>query len=164
LKSKTLDYKYWLPVLFWLTVIAIESFSLSSNLTGSWLARIFAALHIRMSAEEFAKLHHYLRKIGHVTGYGILCLLLFRAWFHTLSQDVSNRVRNLRARCAALAIGITLLTAVLDEWHQSFDPSRTASLRDIGLDVGGGFLSLLLALFVFRMWRRSPRREVEAVS
>lgn len=125
---------------------------------------MIAALHIQMSGEEFNRFHHYLRKTGHVTGYGILCLLSFRAWFHTLSERMTNRWRNVRAYCAAFAIGLTLLTAALDEWHQSFDPRRTASIRDVGLDVGGGFLALVLAILVFRMWRRSPRSEVEAVS
>lgn len=162
--SKPLDYKYWLPVLLWLAVIAIESFSLSSNVTGNWLAQVFAALHIRVSAEEFAKFHHYLRKIGHVTGYGILCLISFRAWFHTLSGRKTKGLHNVRLRCAGLAIGLTVLTAILDEWHQSFDLTRTSSLGDVGLDAAGGFLALAIALLLFRMWRRSPRPEVEALS
>ncbi len=159
--SRRLDYKYWLPVLFWLAVIAVESFSLPSNLTGSWLAQILAALHIRLSPEQFAEFHHYVRKTGHFVGYGILCLLSFRAWFHTIADRSANRARHLRFQSAAFAIGITLTTAILDEWHQSFDPRRTSSVLDVALDLSGGLLCLLVALFVFRIWRRS---EVEAMS
>lgn len=151
-------FPYWIPVLLWLAVIALESFRLSSAVTGTYLWELLRWLHVPMSPETFARFHHLLRKGGHVTGYGILCLLLFRAWFHTLSA------RGLKVRCAILALSMTLLTAMLDEWHQTFDPSRTGSIRDVGLDLTGGILFLLVALFVFRLWRASPLRELDTVS
>lgn len=114
-----------------------------------------------MSFQTFARLHHLLRKAGHVTGYGILCILCFRAWWHTFAETVPSGIR---IRCASLALGITLITAMLDEWHQSFDPTRTSSLRDVGLDVTGGIIFLLIALFVFGLWRRSPLRELQPQS
>ena len=148
-------------MLLWLAVIAVESFFLSSNVTGSWLWTVVVRLHIRMSAQEFAHWHHWLRKAGHVTGYGLLCVLCFRAWWHTFAQTA---LRGLRIRCASLALGMTLLTAMLDEWHQSFDPTRTSSLRDVGLDVIGGIIFLAIALFVLRLWRDTRLRELEPVS
>ena len=151
-------FPYWIPVLLWLAVIALESFRLSSAVTGTYLWELLRWLHVPMSPRTFARFHHLLRKGGHVTGYGILCLLLFRAWFHTLSA------RGLKVRCATLSLLMTFLTAVLDEWHQSFDPSRTSSARDVGLDLTGGILFLLVALFVFRLWRRSPLHELDPVS
>ena len=148
-------------MLLWLAVIAIESFFLSSNVTGGWLLYLISRLHIPISAQEFAHLHHWLRKAGHVTGYGILCVLCFRAWWHSFAQDVP---RGLRIRCASLALGMTLITAMLDEWHQSFDPTRTSSLRDVGLDLTGGIVFLLIALFVLRLWRGRGMRELEPAS
>ena len=65
---------------------------------------------------------------------------------------------------AALALGMTLLTAILDEWHQSFDPARTSSVRDVGLDMAGGIAFLVLALFVLRLWRTDAMADMEAVS
>jgi VanZ family protein len=70
----------------------------------------------------------------------------------------------LRARCAGLALGLTLLTAILDEWHQSFDPARTSSARDVGLDMAGGVVFLILALFVFRLWREVRITEMNTAS
>jgi VanZ family protein len=153
--------RYWLPAILWLSVIAIESFELSSNVTGGWLMHVLGWAHIHLSAPAFAEFHHILRKTGHLTGYGILCLLLFRAWFHTL---LAARLGNLRSRCAALALSVTLLTAILDEWHQSFDPTRTSSPWDVGLDMCGAILFLCFALFVFRSWRQTPAEELETVS
>jgi VanZ family protein len=114
-----------------------------------------------LSAHAFSELHHFLRKAGHVTGYGILCLLAFREWFQTLGGVLQKR---LRPRCAGLALGLTLLTAILDEWHQSFDPARTSSVRDVGFDMVGGVVFLILALFVFRLWRTHPMAGMKAVS
>ena len=67
-------------------------------------------------------------------------------------------------RSAALALGITLLTAALDEWHQRFDPSRTGTPWDVALDVTGGICFLLIALFALRRWRAQPVEEPEEVS
>jgi VanZ family protein len=164
-------FLYWFPVFLWLTVIALESFLLSSHVTGSFLWRMFQFLHVPMSAETFARFHHLLRKAGHVTGYGILTLLLFRAWYHkfqdsrsrTSAQKYQSIPSHLRLRCAGLAVGITLLTAVLDEWHQSFDPSRTSSVRDVGLDLTGAVLFLSIALFVFRIWQ-APTEKLQTLS
>ena len=61
-----------------------------------------------------------LRKLGHVTGYFVLTILLLRA------------LR--RARVAAampIAIVVALAYAVSDEWHQSFVPGRTATPVDV---------------------------------
>lgn len=164
------NFRYWLPALLWLAVIAIESFFLSSNVTGSWLWSILRALHIPMSWSTFNRLHHILRKGGHVTGYGILCLLVFRACYHSLAQaknaasQTAFTIRGLRSRCAGLALGTTLATAILDEWHQSFDPTRTSSVWDVGLDVIGGVIFLSIALFLFKLWRETPISNPETVS
>jgi VanZ family protein len=155
------NFRFWTPVIFWLAVIVYESARLSSNVTGSYLWDVLRWLHVRLSAHGFSELHHLLRKAGHVTGYGILCILAFRAWFHTFAGVFQ---KGLRWRCGALALGMTLLTAILDEWHQSFDPARTSSVRDVALDMAGGIAFLILALFVFRLWRTDAMADMEAVS
>jgi VanZ family protein len=161
LNSSSRNFRFWTPVLFWLAVIVYESTRLSSNVTGAYLWHILQWLHVPLSAHAFSELHHLLRKAGHVTGYGILCLLAFRAWFHTLGGVVQ---KSLRPRCAGLALGLTLLTAILDEWHQSFDPSRTSSARDVGFDMAGGIVFLILALFVFRLWREVQITDMKTAS
>ena len=156
------NFRYWIPALLWLTVIVVESLWLSSRVTGGWLWYVTVhVFQIRISPITFDRLHHLIRKAGHVTGYGILCVLLFQAWYHTFFDFPARR---LRLRCAGLALGMTLVTALLDEWHQSFDPSRTASIRDVGLDVTGGILFLAIALFVLKLWRTVPAKQLGTVS
>ena len=168
MKIITRNFRFWIPVILWLGIIAVESFGLSSNVTGGWLWNLLRLLRIHVSWRAFQELHHILRKIGHFTGYGILCVLFFRAWFHTLvsrspitggsseSSRVASALHSIRVRCALLAVIMTLLTAILDEWHQAFDPRRTSSGWDVALDVTGGIILLGFALFVFRLWRNIP--------
>ena len=90
-----------------------------------------------MSPLTVARVEFFLRKAAHVSEYAVLAVLLYRAFVHTV----------FRAR-RALSAGVVLLSCVAyaasDEFHQSFVPSRTASLRDVMIDVFGATLAVLL--------------------
>src|SRR5205085_3824850 len=143
----------WLPPILWLGVIAWESFRLSSNVTGVWLYDLLSAAHISVSYPQFENLHHFLRKLGHFAGYGVLTLLFFRAWLHTLRPEVSST--RFRLRCASLALIVTLFTAMADEWHQSMDLTRTGTSRDVALDMAGGITAQILAFGIYTGWKRN---------
>jgi VanZ family protein len=156
--------RVWLPALVWLGVIAYESFGLPSSVTGSLLRDFFTRLHIYLPAAPFDFLHQLLRKSGHFIGYGILSLLLFRALYYSL-DSARFSLMTFRLRCAGLALGGTLLTAVADEWHQSFDTARTGTPKDVALDVAGGATALLLAfLVIFVISRRSSVQSQRATA
>jgi VanZ family protein len=156
--SLTRALRIWLPPILWLGVIAWESFRLSSNVTGVWLYDLLSAAHISVSYPQFETLHHLLRKLGHFAGYGLLTLLFFRAWFYTLRREVSST--RFQLRCAALALIVTLLTAMADEWHQSFDLSRTGTSKDVALDMTGGITGQILAFGIYTSWKRNGERAV----
>lgn len=137
----------------WLGVIVYESFDLPSSVTGSLLHHLFLKVHIYLPAGTFDLLHQLLRKSGHFIGYGILSLLLFRAFYYTLNSASSLPMR-FRLRCAGLALVGTLLTASLDEWHQSFDTSRTGTPKDVALDMAGGATALLLTFLIILLISR----------
>jgi hypothetical protein len=69
-----------------------------------------------------------IKKSAHMVAYGMLTLLGLRA---LVGWSGMSR------RKVALAIGMALTYALIDEFHQSFVPGRHASLMDIGLDLGG---------------------------
>jgi VanZ family protein len=110
-----------------------------------WLiVRLFGHVDIY----SFLVFHHYLRKTGHVIGYGMLSLLLLRGWRATFGG-----LPTLLLRAALLAWLGTLSVAALDEWHQSFIPSRTGTVWDVVLDSIAGVAFLLAAY----LWlRRRP--------
>lgn len=140
--------KAWIALILWLLVIAIESTTyLSSEHTGRFL---YPVLHFLFGIDEasFEPYHHFLRKCGHVFGYGLLSILLFRAWRETLPSPSGKRWT---FRWANIAVLGTCLVASLDEWHQSYLPTRTGSVRDVILDTCAG-IAAQLAIFLAHRW------------
>jgi VanZ family protein len=140
--------KAWIALILWLIVIAIESTTyLSSQNTSHFL---YPALHFLFGINEasFEPYHVFIRKSGHVFGYGLLSILLFRAWRETLP---SSPRRKWTFRWANIAVLGTCLVASLDEWHQSYLPTRTGTVRDVILDTCAG-IATQLALFLYYRW------------
>jgi VanZ family protein len=142
--------KVWIAAGLWLVVIAIESTSmLSAANTGRFLYPILHYL-FGITPAQFRIWHIVIRKGGHVVGYFILSVLLFRAWRLTLPV---GRLQVWAMRWAAAAFFMSALVASLDEWHQSFLPSRTGRVTDVLLDSSAALLAL-----VFMYWRRNGRQ------
>ena len=140
--------KTWIALILWLIVIAIESTTyLSSHNTGRFL---YPIMHFLFGIDEasFEPYHHFLRKSGHVFGYGLLSILLFRAWRETLPASGGARWT---FRWANIAVLGTCMVACLDEWHQSYLPTRTGSVHDVILDTCAG-IGAQLALFLYYRW------------
>jgi VanZ family protein len=140
--------KAWIAAILWLIVIAIESTALlSANNTSRIL---YPLLHFLFGIdwEHFHRWHFYIRKAGHVVGYAILSILLFRAWRATL--PVVNEAK-WTFRWASVAVLGTALVASLDEWHQSFLPSRTGRVEDVILDTSAG-LGAQILVFLWLKW------------
>ena len=140
----------WWPAIVWIGLITFESTGFfSSQNTGSLLYALLTRLFGQISFYKFLVFHHYLRKTGHVVGYGMLSALLLRGWRATLDQDHAQL-----GRTALLSWLGTVFVATMDEWHQRFIPSRTGTWRDVVLDSVAGIVFLLVAYF----WLRRSER------
>ena len=84
-----------------------------------------------------AAIHFLIRKVAHFTEYAILAFLARRA-FITSSFALFQR------RWFQSALVLVVICALLDEFHQSFVPSRTPSIYDSAIDVAGGLTVLLI--------------------
>jgi VanZ family protein len=73
------------------------------------------------------------RKGAHVTEYAILAALLWRAF---------DRGQQAFWRATAITFAIAAVYASLDEFHQSFIPSRTGAFEDVLIDCVGAMLGL----------------------
>jgi len=136
----------WWPAVVWIGLITFESTDFfSSEHTGSLLYALLTRLFGQINFYDFLIFHHYLRKTGHVVGYGMLSLLLLRGWRATL-----GRVHTLLLRTALLSWLGTAFVAAMDEWHQSYIPSRTGTVWDVALDSVAGVAFLLVAYFWLR--------------
>ena len=85
-----------------------------------------------------------IRKGGHVAEYSVLALLIWRARRQPKKRDAQPW----SWRDAVWAVGLAAAYAVTDELHQSFVPSRGASVWDVLLDTLGATAGII-ALWIF---------------
>ena len=145
-------FKTWIAALLWMGLIAIESTDMfSAEHTSRFL---YPILHFLMGLDPagFEVVHHYIRKCGHFVGYFTLSFFLFRAWRATLRLPWAP---GWALRWAAIAFLMSALVASLDEWHQTFLPSRTGAISDVALDSAAA-LTAQVVIFLYLTWR--PRR------
>lgn len=134
----------WLPALLWTTAIVIASSDLfSSPHSGGLLAALTRAIGLQLGAEELEQLNHLLRKLGHLSAYGLHALL----WNRALRPDWPRR-----SFVGALLISLAL--ASWDEWHQSGIGSRTGTPYDVVVDMIGACTAVLLQ----ELWYQRRRK------
>jgi VanZ family protein len=140
----------YLPLVAWLVFISVASSdSFSANNTSRILEPFIRWLFPGTSAAQLALIQLLVRKASHLTEYAILGFLAFRA-FSTSPQPALKRNWFLASLILVTAY------ALLDEYHQSFVPSRTASIFDSLIDAAGGLTALLIARF--RKRSREPQQ------
>ena len=81
----------WISLATWTAVIALESFAGSSQNTGRILGPLLKWLFGPLPPLKFFEIHFAVRKLGHFSGYGILGLFAFRAWWTTLAARRNPR-------------------------------------------------------------------------
>jgi VanZ family protein len=146
--------RHWWPVAVWLVVIRLESTDYASSVaTFGILYRIATAIFGRIDRAVLLTLNSVVRKSGHLIGYAILSWLVFLALKYT-HRDRLKPVLQRRWGVffrdywqfdwALIAVLFTVITASLDEIHQSFIPSRTGQWQDVALDTAGAVLMQLL--------------------
>src|SRR5216684_1186888 len=125
------------PLVVWAALIFIGSSSVLSASNTSIIVRPVLWLFPHASDATLALIHFLVRKTGHFAEYAILALLAARA-FRTSSREL------LRARWFWVSLLFIVAYSLSDEFHQSFVPSRTASIYDCMIDSVGGLTALVL--------------------
>lgn len=128
--------KNWLPVCAWAGLIFFFSTDLfSSTNTAQIFGSLFSWLAPDIPTENIGLVHGAIRKLGHWSEYFVLAVLTVRA----LGNETG---RKWELGHAAYTLVFILFYAVSDELHQTFVPSRTASLGDVLIDVIGGICGI----------------------
>ena len=141
---------HWIPAFLGCAMIAVESTAtMSADNTSRWLYPLWVWLFGPISASHWAEVHHLIRKTGHFVGYGIVSLTFFYGWRKTLG-GATRPPRAILISAAARAVLCTVIVAILDEYHQSFLPSRTSSPIDVCIDACGAVAAQLLLLGILR--------------
>jgi VanZ family protein len=137
-RGESLGPTDWGPPVLWMGVILwFSSDAWSASHTGALLIPLLRWLLPWASVGQLTTLHAGIRKLAHLGEYAALALLWYRAF---------ARRRDIGAAAAAQwAFAITVGWAGVDEGRQVFTMSRTASLRDVGIDSVGAALALVAA-------------------
>ena len=134
----------YLPLVIWLGFIFFAS---TDEFSATNTSRIIEPLVLwffpHTSAETLALVHFLTRKAAHFTEYFILGLFAALAFYQSANQFLSRR-------WLLASFLLVAFYALADEYHQSFVPSRTASIFDSMIDISGG----LTALLVFFWYKR----------
>ena len=133
--------KTWAPVTIWMALI----FNFSTDWfaapdTESFFTPLLSWLIPGMAPETIQIIHAALRKLGHWTEYFILANLLATAG----QGQWPKQTRQGRFTTNA---SIATLYAITDEWHQSFVPSRGASVIDVIIDAWGAICGAFWTLY-----------------
>jgi len=137
--------KNWLPAIAWAGVISSLSTDIfSSEHTSRFIIPVLRWLFPHWSNDTLELIHGIIRKSAHVTEYFIFSIFLLRA--------IRGKNREWTLRWAVWAVVIAAGYAALDEFHQSFVPSRTASPWDALIDTVGASAAQAV-LWLWHSWR-----------
>jgi len=133
----------WWPALLWAAVIFMMSTdTFSAEHTGSIIEPILRWLFPSMAADQIDLIHHGIRKTAHFVEYFVFALLLYRG--------VRSGHKGWRWSWGLTALFIAAGYSALDEIHQAFVASRTASPYDSLLDSAGAFVAIAVLWVWFR--------------
>lgn len=91
------------------------------------------------------------RKSAHVFVYAVLGVLVYCGMRYLRKRTITS---------VAIALVVVTLIAAVDEYIQHFNPSRTASIRDVGVDLIGGFCGVMTWIASAALYRKLRSRRI----
>ncbi len=143
----------WWPALLWAAVIfTLSTDTFSAAHTGSIIEPALRWLFRSLSRHRIHEIHYFIRKTAHFTEYFVFYLFLFRG--------ARDDRKGWRWTWALLALSIAAGYSALDEIHQAFVVSRTASPWDSFLDSIGASVAFVFVFLFYRFRKRGDSREI----
>jgi len=128
----------WLMTVTWAGFIFyLSSAGFGASFTGPLLTTTLTLLHLHLSPATFEVVHYCIRKLAHLTEYGIFSLLIYASFLDAPDFEWHPRL-------ALRSVALAALYSLTDEYHQSFVSNRTAALSDCGIDTIGAALGMVL--------------------
>ncbi len=138
-----------------LCVVMIMGFSsqtgeASSAISGSMAEGVLAFLHVQSpDYETVLMVDHILRKIAHMTEYGLLAFSLFAPLY---GRPIPVKVTNIISVCLVFAC------AMVDEMNQKTVAARFGSFADVTLDTASAVL-VVCVCYLFMKRNNSPTHD-----
>jgi len=129
--------KNWLPAIAWACLISsLSTDTFSGEHTSVFIIPVLRWMFPHASAETLEWMHAVIRKMAHLTEYFILSIFLL--------HGLRGKDSEWKLRLAIWAVVIAGGYAALDEFHQSFVPSRGPSVWDVLLDTTGAAVAQII--------------------
>jgi VanZ family protein len=145
--------RYWMPAIVWMAIIFLGSTDmLSAEHTSRFLIPFLRWFDPQISLAALDQIQFAIRKLGHLTEYAILAMLLWRALRGGIRWQMKMSILFL------VAVLASAIFAASDEFHQSFVPSRTGSPNDVMIDICGALAGLAVC------WMFARRRTAIAAT
>jgi VanZ family protein len=129
--------KYWIPAFLAAALISLFSTHyFTPEETGRVIVPILRWFLPDASADLIRHLHFGIRKLAHVTEFGIFSITVFRA--------IRGSRTGWQLNWALLTFLVAVSYAALDEFHQRYVPRRHFSPKDIALDGTGALLAQII--------------------
>ncbi|MFN2529986.1 MAG: VanZ family protein [Pyrinomonadaceae bacterium] len=139
----------YFPLLVWIAIISFASTAnFSANNTSRIIEPLVKWLFPNVSAQSLGSIHFLTRKAAHFTEYFVLGYLAARAFRGSSHASLRNN-------WIIISVAVVGMYSLLDEFHQSFVPSRTSSLHDSLIDTIGGVAALAVVAWRTRVSRKA---------
>jgi VanZ family protein len=143
------------PVVLWVSIILLLGSNPGSmSETSRFIRPLLHFLFPNSPEATIDLIHGYIRKFAHLFEYAVLAALAARAL-------AGSSAAMLKKFSYAAALLLVLIVASIDEFHQSFEPSRTSSPYDVLIDIAGGALALVIVYATTTVvYRRRTRKAI----
>lgn len=143
----------WWPALLWAGVIfTMSTDTFSADHTGKVIWPVLHLIYPTLTDAQFSVIHYFIRKSAHFTEYFVFAVLLYRG--------IRGQRPGWRWTWGLSALGLAAVYAALDEIHQAFIASRTASAYDSLLDSVGAVFAIAFLFLWFRLRAAKPKSSV----
>src|SRR5947207_4481131 len=127
----------WVPPIVWVAaILALSTDAGSAEHTGGFVLPALRFIWPTATLPLLESIHAVVRKLAHVTEYAVLGSLWYRAF------AVGRRPPGI---AVALAFGLSVAWAGVDEAFQMLVPSRTPRILDVGIDAAGALIACMSA-------------------
>lgn len=133
----------WMAVIFY---FSHQTGAKSSNVSGkitetivNWFVVDFDSLPLNEKDALLETYGYIIRKMGHFTEFAVLSLCLFLAFMTFTDREYV---------IYPSVLGLSILYAISDEFHQSFISARVPALKDVLIDSFGA-MTMLLGIAIF---------------
>ena len=147
----------WWPALVWAAVIfSLSTDTFSYDHTASVIPPVLHWLLPFLSEYQLEVIHYFIRKSAHFTEYFIFGLLVYRG--------IRGGRKGWRWTWGLAALSLAAGYAIMDEVHQAFVISRTASPYDSLLDSFGAFVAIAAVWVWYRLGPSQPPAETPSIA